>query len=119
VRLDHVQVAGPPGCEEQARAFYGGLLALPELAKPAPLAGRGGAWFALGDEHQLHVGVDERFVAARKAHPAIDVGGESRLHALAARLQAAGVPVSWDDTLPSTPRFFAADPFGNRLEFLA
>ena len=47
--VDHVQVAAPPGCEERARAFYGALLGMPELEKPAALAGRGGCWFAAGE----------------------------------------------------------------------
>jgi catechol 2,3-dioxygenase-like lactoylglutathione lyase family enzyme len=41
--LDHVQVAMPPGEEERARDFYGGVLGLREIAKPANLAARGGS----------------------------------------------------------------------------
>ena len=71
-RADHVQVAAPPGCEEAARRFYGELIGLPELEKPAQLRGRGGVWFSLSGA-QLHVGVAERFVAADKAHAALRV----------------------------------------------
>jgi catechol 2,3-dioxygenase-like lactoylglutathione lyase family enzyme len=110
--IDHVQVAAPPGCEEEARAFYGGLLGLVELPKPAPLAGRGGCWFRAGPQ-QLHVGVEERFAPARKAHPGLVVDG---LDELAERLAAAGVEVAWDESLPEVLRFHVADPFGNRLE---
>ncbi|HZT90968.1 MAG TPA: hypothetical protein VFA05_02920 [Gaiellaceae bacterium] len=109
--IDHVQVAAPAGCEEQARAFYGGLLGLEELPKPAALAARGGCWFRTG-EQQLHVGVETRFAPARKAHPAFVV---DELDALAARLG----DVEWDDELPGVRRFYARDPFGNRLEFQA
>jgi hypothetical protein len=87
---DHVGVALPPGCERDARRFYGGLLGLEELEKPEPLASRGGAWFALGaGGHQLHVGVEQDFAPARKAHPALAValGG---LEVLADRLVAGG-----------------------------
>jgi catechol 2,3-dioxygenase-like lactoylglutathione lyase family enzyme len=113
--LDHVQVAAPRGGEDEARAFYGALLGLPELDKPVALLARGGVWFAVGAQ-QLHVGVEEPFAPARKAHPALAVRD---LDALAARLGAAGVVVTWDDAIPGTRRFYAADPFGNRLEFVA
>ena len=81
--LDHVQIAAPCGCEDAARAFYGDLLGLREVPKPAALAERGGAWFALGARGQLHIGVEEPFAPARKAHPALAVAD---LDALAARL---------------------------------
>jgi catechol 2,3-dioxygenase-like lactoylglutathione lyase family enzyme len=110
--IDHVQVAAPPGCEADARAFYGGLLGLEELPKPAPLAARGGCWFRAGAQ-ELHVGVEDHFAPARKAHPGLVVDG---LDELADRLRAAGVEVTWDETIPGTKRFHAADPFGNRLE---
>jgi catechol 2,3-dioxygenase-like lactoylglutathione lyase family enzyme len=109
-----VQVAAPPGCEAAARHFYGELLGLPELVKPEPLAARGGAWFAVGDQ-QLHVGVERDFTPARKAHPALAV---DELDALAARLESAGVPVAWDTDLPGVRRFYAQDPWGNRIELL-
>jgi catechol 2,3-dioxygenase-like lactoylglutathione lyase family enzyme len=108
--LDHVQVAAPPGCEDEARAFYGELLGLPEIEKPEPLRGRGGVWF----EH-LHVGVEEDFAPARKAHPALRVND---IDALAERLSAAGRRVDWDEALPGVRRFYTADPWGNRVELL-
>jgi catechol 2,3-dioxygenase-like lactoylglutathione lyase family enzyme len=117
VGLDHVQIAAPHGCEDEARRFYGTLLGLEELPKPAPLQARGGVWFRLGAQ-QLHVGVEEPFAPARKAHPALRVVPE-RLDELAGRLAAAGVAVSWDDALPGVRRFYAEDPWGNRLELLA
>jgi catechol 2,3-dioxygenase-like lactoylglutathione lyase family enzyme len=111
--IDHVQVAAPEGCEEQARAFYGALLGLEELRKPESLRSRGGCWFRAGDQ-ELHVGVDRPFVPARKAHPGLVV---SDLAGLAGRLAAAGIAVEEDDSIPGAKRFHAADPFGNRLEF--
>jgi catechol 2,3-dioxygenase-like lactoylglutathione lyase family enzyme len=113
VGLDHVQVAAPPGCEADARRFYGGLLGLAELEKPPALAARGGAWFALGSGQQLHVGVEDDFAPAVKAHPALLVS-EGALEALAERLVTAGCEVRWDDALPGTRRFYAEDPWGNR-----
>ena len=115
--LDHVQLAAPPGCEAQARAFYGDLLGLTEIEKPAPLQPRGGVWFTLGFA-QLHIGVEEPFAPARKAHPALR-WSQAGLRAVGGRLEAAGAPVRWDDTLPGVLRFFTEDPWGNRLELLA
>jgi catechol 2,3-dioxygenase-like lactoylglutathione lyase family enzyme len=112
MRIDHVQVAAPPGCEAEARAFYGGVLGLEEIPKPEPLRARGGVWFRLDGGQQLHVGVDDAFTPARKAHPAFAVDD---LDAVALRLR----DVTWDDALPGARRFYASDPFGNRLEFLA
>jgi catechol 2,3-dioxygenase-like lactoylglutathione lyase family enzyme len=108
--LDHVQVAAPPGCEDDARAFYRDLLGLTEVEKPEPLRGRGGVWF-----EQLHVGVEDDFAPARKAHPALRV---EDIDALAERLAAAGRQVDWDDALPGVRRFYTADPWGNRVEIL-
>jgi catechol 2,3-dioxygenase-like lactoylglutathione lyase family enzyme len=110
--IDHVQVAAPAGCEGEARAFYGGLLGLDEIPKPAALAARGGCWFRAGAQ-ELHVGVEEPFAPARKAHPGLVAGD---LEALAARLRGAGHDVAFDDAIPGAKRFYVADPFGNRLE---
>lgn len=115
--IDHVQLAAPAGCEEEARRFFGGLLGLPEIEKPEPLRARGGAWFQTGGQ-QIHVGVDGSFAPARKAHPALRVrAGE--LDGLARRLEAAGAKVDWDEALDGRRRFYTADPWGNRLELIA
>jgi catechol 2,3-dioxygenase-like lactoylglutathione lyase family enzyme len=112
--LDHVQLAMPKGQEEQARSFYGGVLGLEEIPKPAELAGRGGVWFRCGDL-QLHLGVEEPFVPARKAHPGIRLSGYD---AFVAKLSAAGVSVRPDTSVPLMRRSFVNDPFGNRLELV-
>jgi hypothetical protein len=117
IELDHVQLAAPPGCEAEARRFFGGLLRLTEINKPEPLRARGGVWFELGDR-QLHIGVEEPFAPSRKAHPAFRIP-PAELDDLAARLAAAGATVDWDDSLPGVRRFYTADPWGNRLEVLA
>jgi catechol 2,3-dioxygenase-like lactoylglutathione lyase family enzyme len=114
LKIEHVQIAMPPGREDEARAFYTGLLGLPEVPKPPALAGRGGAWFAQG-EVRVHLGVETDFRAARKAHPAFVVRD---LAALAARLRGAGVEVMEDGLFPGHDRIYVADPFGNRLELL-
>jgi catechol 2,3-dioxygenase-like lactoylglutathione lyase family enzyme len=112
--LDHVQIAMPRGREAEARAFYGAVLGLAEIPKPEALARRGGAWFAVGDR-ELHLGAEEDFRPASKAHPAFRV---AKLDALRARLTKAGYPPIEDHALPGYDRFYVSDPFGNRLEFL-
>jgi catechol 2,3-dioxygenase-like lactoylglutathione lyase family enzyme len=111
--IDHVQVAAPPDCEAEARAFYGELLGLEELPKPAELAARGGCWFRAGVQ-ELHVGVEQEFAPSRKAHPGFVV---ANLDELRRRLAASGITARDDDTIPGVRRFYTADPFGNRLEF--
>jgi len=112
--LDHVQLACPAGRDDDARAFYGELLGLRELDKPEPLRSRGGVWFQCGGQ-QLHLGVEDGFRPARKAHPALLVESEGELEALAERLG----DVRWDGDLPGFARFYVDDPFGNRIELLA
>lgn len=112
--LDHVQLAMPRGGEDAARSFYAALLGMTELAKPPALAGRGGCWFASGAA-VVHLGVEEPFAPARKAHPALLVDD---LDGLEATLTAAGHRcVRSDGEIPGVRRFHAGDPFGNRLEF--
>ena len=113
-RLHHVQLAVPPGGEEACRAFWGGVLGMTEVEKPPVLAARGGCWFA-GGGVEVHLGVEREFAPARKAHPGILV---ENLAALAETLEGAGVEVTWDPEFPGHDRFYAYDPFGNRLEFL-
>lgn len=111
---DHVQVAIPVGAEDAARAFYAGLLAMTEQPKPPALAVRGGCWFASGSA-VLHLGVEDPFTPARKAHPAFVV---SDLDDVRATLTAAGHDcIDSSGELPGVRRFHCADPFGNRLEF--
>ncbi|WP_306215434.1 VOC family protein [Actinoplanes sp. RD1] len=114
MRLHHVQLAIPPGGEDVARAFYGGVLGMTELDKPAALQKRGGCWFRR-DDWELHLGVERDFVPARKAHPGVLV---EDLDALARALEAARRPVAWDSEFPGHRRFYSADDHGNRLEFL-
>ena len=115
--IDHVQLAAPPCCEEDARRFFGGVLGLEEVNKPSALAASGGVWFRAG-EQRIHVGVEEKFVPASKAHPALLVD-PSRLEDMAGRLEQAGAPVTWDHRLAPLRRFYTADPWGNRIELVA
>lgn len=116
--IDHVQLGAPPGCEAEARRFFGEVLGLAEVEKPPALAARGGVWFRIAECQQIHVGVEGRFSPASKAHPALLVE-PSRLRGLAERLLAEGAPVSWDDALAPQRRLYTADPWGNRIELIA
>jgi catechol 2,3-dioxygenase-like lactoylglutathione lyase family enzyme len=114
VALDHVQLAMPAGGEELAEQFYCGLLGFTVVAKPAPLAGRGGRWFASGSV-QVHLGVDPEFRAARKAHPALVV---EDLDAATGTLLSAGHRWVADEAVAGSRRGFTEDPFGNRIELI-
>lgn len=112
--LHHVQLAMPRVSEAKARDFYSGVLGLAEVAKPAALAGRGGVWFEHG-ELRVHLGVEDPFRPAKKAHPAFTV---TDLAGLAHRLTVAGAPVRGDAALDGLERLFTEDPFGNRIELI-
>jgi catechol 2,3-dioxygenase-like lactoylglutathione lyase family enzyme len=112
--LHHVQLAIPPGSEEECRAFYVDVLGMTELTKPPVLAARGGLWVR-ADHLEIHLGVEQDFRPARKAHPGILV---KNLDELAAHMQEHGVEVTWDENFPGHRRFYAFDTLGNRLEFL-
>ena len=104
----------PHGREEDARGFYIGVLGFTELPKPEHLAKRGGAWFRAGSA-EVHLGVEDAFRAAKKAHPALLVAD---LAVMLARCTAAGVEVIADQPLPGYERAYVTDPFGNRIELL-
>jgi len=114
MRIDHVQVSCPAGGEEVARAFYRDALGMTEVQKPPLLAARGGCWFTDGPA-EVHVGVEEDFHPARKAHPALAVDD---LDLCARNLLERGYPVTWDDTIPGRRRFHTADGHGNRVEIV-
>ena len=113
--IDHVQLAMPAGGEETARRFYRDLLGMDELPKPERLARRGGCWFESGSV-QIHLGVEQAFHPALKAHPALRCRDYD---ALTARLRDAGTDVKDDDNIPGVRRCHIADPFGNRIELIS
>ncbi len=114
--IDHVQLAMPAGPEAEARAevFFSGMLGLPRVAKPPQLAARGGCWFERGGV-KIHLGVEEDFRPARKAHPGLVV---SQLDQLCAQLDAAGFTTRRTEDVPGHPQWYVDDPFGNRIELL-
>lgn len=113
--LHHAQIAAPRGCEAAARRFFVEICGMTEVPKPPSLAARGGIWLDFGGT-QLHVGVEEPFRPARKAHPAFEVAD---LDALRVRLVQHGIRTWDDEPYPGRRRFYADDPWGNRLEFLS
>jgi catechol 2,3-dioxygenase-like lactoylglutathione lyase family enzyme len=114
IAIDHVQLAMPPGEEQKARGFYEGLLGMRELQKPPELAKRGGCWFESGGV-QLHLGVENDFRPAKKAHPALRCRD---YRALLQRLRQAGIDLTEPGDIPGVSRCHVHDPFGNRLELI-
>jgi catechol 2,3-dioxygenase-like lactoylglutathione lyase family enzyme len=112
--IHHVQLGSPAGSEAVARAFWKDLLGFEEIPKPPALAPRGGCWFR-GHGIEIHVGIESDFRPAVKSHPGLLVDD---IDAWAARLAASGRAVAWDAAYPGMRRFYCADPFGNRIEFL-
>lgn len=112
--IDHVQLAAPPGCEDEARRFFGTIFGLAEVKKPEALETRGGCWFK-GPGVELHIGIEEPFTPSRKAHPAfsvIDIDSVARI------LESHHILLSWDNTIPDVRRFYISDPWGNRIELI-
>jgi len=112
--IDHVQLAMPSGKEAEARAFYEGVLGIPEVPKPSNLAKRGGCWF-VRDTLKVHLGVENDFRPARKAHPALLVEDLSALKTL---IETAGYTFKSDEPLEGYDRIYVEDPFGNRIELM-
>jgi catechol 2,3-dioxygenase-like lactoylglutathione lyase family enzyme len=112
--LDHVQLAIPVGGEERARSFYVGILGLTEVEKPASMAGRSSIWFAAGPVN-LHLGVEEDFHPAKRAHPALVV---DTIDDIVAACKSAGLPTRADISFNDFRRVHVFDPFGNRLELM-
>ncbi len=126
MRLHHVQVSCPPGGEDAARRFWVEGLGMSEVDKPVALRARGGAWFRAYDAAgavaaEVHVGVEEPFTPARKAHPALLLGSGQELDAATDRLAALGFAVDLTErhTFDGHERAHVRDAHGNRVELLA
>ncbi|MDR6412275.1 glyoxalase [Paraburkholderia terricola] len=115
IGIDHIQLAMPAGEEAAARRFYGGLLGMLEIPKPPHLARRGGLWFRCGSIHQVHLGVQDSFIPARKAHPGFLV---DNLSDMTVKFRHSGVEMFTDNPIVGFERVFVFDPFGNRVELL-
>jgi catechol 2,3-dioxygenase-like lactoylglutathione lyase family enzyme len=112
-RLNHVQVCIPPGAENTARDFYGGLLGLKEIPKPEVMRSSGGLWFEIGDI-QLHIGIEEPQPPSKR-HAAFEVVELARITHY---LEEKGVRLRREASIPGANRLSFFDPFGNRIELL-
>jgi catechol 2,3-dioxygenase-like lactoylglutathione lyase family enzyme len=112
--VDHVQLAAPPGCEADARQFYGEVLGMTEITKPVALQHRGGCWFQC-DHQQVHIGVEQDFRPAKKAHPAFLSPDLDKLEKV---FTACHISYERDSSIAGVRRIYANDPWGNRLEFI-
>ena len=112
--IDHIQLAAPKGSEDTARKFFKNILGFEEVEKPEELKKRGGVWFEFGN-YQIHIGIEEPFYPAKKAHPAFEI---ENIEELKKHLVTNGIDVMEDDKLPGAKRFYISDPFGNRMELL-
>ena len=112
-RLNHIQLCIPTGEEDKARAFYCGLLGLPEIEKPDSLKANGGFWLQVADI-EVHIGTEE-VVNNSKRHPAFEVEG---LQEIKEMLLAEGIRIKEYSPLPRFNRFSFFDPFNNRIELL-
>jgi catechol 2,3-dioxygenase-like lactoylglutathione lyase family enzyme len=113
-RLQHVTIAMPPGNEAAARAFYGDVLGLEEITPPASVADLQEIWYRLGGDTELHLFIEPPMGqdhSARHFCLAVD-----DVEALRERLEAIGVTVVGGPPIPSRPRYFCRDPFGNLFE---
>jgi catechol 2,3-dioxygenase-like lactoylglutathione lyase family enzyme len=121
MRLHHVQVSCPPGGEDGALRFYGDGLGMTEVEKPSALRARGGAWFRSDDGAEIHVSVEDPFVSARKAHPALLLADVAELEAIGERLAGLGFEVDWSQrhTFDGYQRLHTFDSHGNRVELLS
>lgn len=113
-RIDHIQLAAPKNSEDIYRPFFKDILGFEEIEKPDTLKKNGGVWFATGNI-QIHIGIEEPFLPAKKAHPAFEI---NNLEGLKGHLAKNNIPFIEDDKLPGANRIYLFDPFGNRIEVL-
>lgn len=124
MRLHHIQMSMPRGQEAEARRFYFEGLGMSEATKPPALARRGGCWFRALDADtvvaEIHLGVEDEFIPAKKAHPGLVCDSLQEWETLAGRLDSMGYDLSWAEreTFEGYLRFHVRDGFGNRLEIM-
>jgi len=112
-RLDHIMLCIPFGKENEARAFYAGILGLEELTDLGYPLPNGAIWFQMGDI-QLHVRAEEPSEISQR-HPAFIV---ENLEAARKVLEDNGIIIKNDSLIPDRKRFSFRDPFGNRIELI-
>lgn len=111
----HVNVTVPRVLESDAKHFYGDIMGLAEVPKPAESRGRGGAWYQLG-QLQLHLSIEDGLSGdcSSKRHVCYTVDDLKKAEE---QFKKAGIEILPDDSpTPGWYRFYVRDPGGNRLE---
>src|SRR2546430_14178101 len=115
IALHHVNVTVPPELEAAAKEFYGLVLGLEQVPKPAA-ARQSGAWYQIGG-NQLHLSVEDeenRPVSSRHVWFTVADLAEAET-----RVRNAGIEIIPDPRpAPGTQRFYVRDPGGNQLEIV-
>jgi catechol 2,3-dioxygenase-like lactoylglutathione lyase family enzyme len=112
--LQHVSSPYPPGQQDAVRAFYGKMLGLVEIRPPRSLEHMQLIWFSAGaHSRELHFfpGVSD---PEHPRHFCLEI---EDVEAARGELSAAGYEPYDDVPIPTRPRFFCRDPFGNLIEF--
>ena len=110
--LHHVNVTVSAALENAAKQFYGSVLGLKQIAKPAT-SRQSGAWYEIGNA-QLHLSVEDEEPLLSSRHVCFTV---SDLAKAEQKFREAGVEIVADPRPnPDTPRFYVRDPGGNQLE---
>jgi catechol 2,3-dioxygenase-like lactoylglutathione lyase family enzyme len=113
--LQHVNVTVPPELEAAAKDFYGSLLGLKQIPKPAASRSTG-AWYQIG-ETQLHLSIEAGATGGQSTrHVCFTV---TNLSEAEKRFREAGVEIIPDPRpAPGSSRFYVRDPGGNQLEIV-
>lgn len=111
-RIDHVAIDITD--VDRSKAFYGGVLGLPEIPRPESFD-FGGAWYQIGPE-VLHLVSRSNAYAPAPHHYCLSV---KDISSAAKVIESAGYEIVWDTRYKITgiDRFFVRDPDGNRVEF--
>ena len=111
--IHHVNVTVSAELEAAAKEFYGSVLGLKQVPKPAA-SRQSGAWYQIGP-NQLHLSIeDQSDNAASSRHVCLTVDD---LSAAEKKFREAGVQIIPDPRpVPGSPRFYVRDPGGNQLE---
>ncbi|HYR76900.1 MAG TPA: VOC family protein [Pyrinomonadaceae bacterium] len=113
--LHHVNVTVAPALEAATKEFYGSVLGLRQVPKPAA-SRQSGAWYQIG-ANQLHLSIEDQSAnTASSRHVCLTVDD---LSAAEKKFREAGVRIIPDPRpVPSSPRFYVRDPGGNQLEIV-
>ncbi len=113
--IHHVDITVPKPAEQAARHFYGTILGMQEIPKPANLLKNGGAWFR-GGPVELHVALEDAALANSESKRHVCYLVED-LAAAERYLRDMGIDIVADrQPIAGWRRFYVRDPGGNRIE---